>query len=462
MNYDYDLFVIGAGSGGLAASRRAAAFGARVAVAEADLIGGTCVNRGCTPKKMMVYAADFSGLFRDAEGFGWSPIDSQFDWQKLIAVKDQELKRLNQIFFQRLEEAGVKFIPGFASFLDPHTLDVNGVTFTADKILVAVGGKPALPPIPGVEHGITSDDIFHLTKQPQKIAILGGGYIGVEFASILNGMGSQVMLIVRGDRILSRFDHDLQTAVQEGMMRHGIQILTETTVKRIDRDEAGIHLTLSGNKSDALTVDTVLLATGRVPNLHGLGLQNAGLHMVKGSEQCESEISGYCVKDAIAVDAFSRTVQPHIFAVGDCTNRVNLTPVAIAEGRAFVDSEFGNSPRSIEYEYIPSAVFTRPEAATVGLTEAAARSQFGDVIQCYCTTFRPLYHTLSQRDEKTLIKLVVEQKADRVLGAHVVGEGAAEMIQGIALALNLGATKKDFDRTIGIHPSSAEEFFTLR
>lgn len=461
MSYDYDLFVIGAGSGGLAASKRAASYGAKVAIAEQDLVGGTCVNRGCTPKKMMVYAADFSSLFRDAVGFGWSQVESQFDWNRFIAIKDQEIARLNQVYLDQLEKSGVTFIQGHASFLDPHTLAVNEQIITADKVLIAVGGKPVLPPIPGIEHAITSRELFHLPQQPKTIAIVGGGYIGVEFSNILNGLGSEVTLILRGEQVLSGFDQDIRAAVQQGMAQHGVQILSETIVKQIERVPEGLKLLLAGAHQDSIRVDTVLFATGRVPHLQNLGLHKAGLRMVKGEVQCESRMEGYCVKDAIAVDEYNRTVQTNIFAVGDCTNRLNLTPVAIAQGRAFADTEFGNQPRSIQYDYVPSAVFTRPEVATVGLTEAEAREQFGDGIKCYQESFRPLYHSLGRRNEKTLIKLVVDDRSDRVLGVHIVGDFAAEMIQGIALALNMGATKKDFDRTIGIHPSSAEEFFTL-
>jgi glutathione reductase (NADPH) len=447
MTYDYDLFVIGAGSGGLASSKRAASYGAKVAIAENDLVGGTCVIRGCVPKKLMVYASTFSHLYEDAIGYGWSPVESSFDWEKLVTTVDTEVRRLSQLHISFLEKAGVELISGYAKFIDPHTVEVGDKQITAAKILIAVGGEAQRIDIPGIEHAITSREIFLLKEQPKRLAILGGGYIGVEFACIMNGLGSQVTQIIRRDRILHYFDEELRANVQEGMVKHGINFVTGSSIEWIEKTPEGLKLQLWGKSQETLTVDAVLCATGRLPNLEKLGLENAGVETEKG---------------AIAVTKDSRTSQPHIFAVGDCTNRINLTPIAIAEGRAFADTEFGNNPRAISHENVPSAVFSQPEAATVGLTEEQARAKFPDSIKCYTAKFKPMFHALTGADEKTFVKLVVETNTDRVLGVHMVGKDAGEIIQGMAIAVNMGATKKDFDTTIGIHPSTAEEFVTLR
>lgn len=447
MTYDYDLFVIGAGSGGLASSKRAASYGAKVAIAENDLVGGTCVIRGCVPKKLMVYASTFSHLYEDAIGYGWSPVESSFNWEKLVTSVDTEVRRLSKLHVSFLEKAGVELISGYARFIDPHTVEVGDKKYTAAKILIAVGGEARRIDIPGIEHAITSREIFLLKEQPKRLAILGGGYIGVEFACIMNGLGSEVTQIIRRDRILHYFDEELRANVQEGMAKHGINFVTGSSIEWIEKTPEGLKLKLWGKSEETLTVDAVLCATGRSPNLEKLGLENAGVEVDKG---------------AIAVTKDSRTSQPHIFAVGDCTNRINLTPIAIAEGRAFADTEFGNNPRAISHENVPSAVFSQPEAATVGLTEEEARAKFGDSIKCYTAKFRPMFHALTGADEKTFVKLVVETNTDRVLGVHMVGKDAGEIIQGMAIAVNMGATKKDFDATIGIHPSTAEEFVTLR
>lgn len=447
MTYDYDLFVIGAGSGGLAASKRAASYGAKVAIAEGDLVGGTCVIRGCVPKKLMVYASSFSHLYKDAVGYGWSEVESSFDWTKLVETVDQEVHRLSQLHISYLEKAGVELISGFAKFVDAHTVEVGERKITADKILIAVGGEAIKPDIPGIENTITSREIFLLKEYPKRMAVMGGGYIGTEFACIMNGLGTKVSQIIRRDYILRGFDQDIRADIQEGMIKHGIDIIPETIVEKIEQTPEGLQLTLKGKEETTLTVDSILCAMGRKPNLIGLGLENAGVEVIK---------------DAIAVSQNSRTSQGNIFAVGDCTNRINLTPVAIAEGRAFADTEFGNNPRAISHKNVPSAVFSQPEAATVGLTEEEARAQFGDSVKCYKAKFRPMFYSLTGADEKTTVKLVVESHTDRVLGVHLVGKDSAEMIQGIAIAVNMGATKKDFDATIGIHPSSAEEIVTLR
>lgn len=447
MAYDYDLFVIGAGSGGLAASKRAASYGAKVAIAENSLVGGTCVIRGCVPKKLMVYASQFSHLYKDAVGYGWSEVESSFDWQKLTQAVDREVKRLSQLHISFLEKAGVELIQGYARFVDAHTLEVGDRKITADKILVAVGARAVRPEIPGIEHSIVSDDMFLLPEQPKRFAVWGGGYIAVEFAGILNGLGSQVTEIIRRDLILRGFDQDLRHHIQEGMTKHGVNFRINTTIEKIEKVEEGLKLTLTGDDAEPLIVDALLCATGRRPKLDGLNLENAGVETIKG---------------AIAVTQDSRTTQSNIFAVGDCTDRVNLTPVAIAEGRAFADTEFGHLPRYISHDNIPTAVFSQPEGATVGMTEAQAQEKFGDGIKCYRAVFRPMFHSLTGADEKILMKLIVETNTDRVLGAHMVGKDAAELIQGIAIAINMGATKKDFDNTMGIHPSSGEEFVTMR
>lgn len=447
MTYDYDLFVIGAGSGGIASARRAAQYGAKVAVAEFDRLGGTCVNRGCIPKKLMVYASNFPNLFEESQGFGWSPVKSSIDWQKMITAVNKEVERLNGVYLNMINKANVELIRGYAKFLDAHTVEIDKRKITANKILIAVGGHPVKPDLPGIEYAITSDEMFHLEEQPKRIAILGAGYIGVEFACIMNGLGSEVTQIIRNDLILRGFDDDLRMGVQEGMQQHGIQIIKVSEPIAIEKTPAGLKVTLGEKHGETIVVDTILAATGRQPNLENMGLEEAGVEIKDG---------------AIAVDEYSRTSQENIYAVGDCTNRINLTPVAINEGRAFVDTEFGGMSRKMSYENVPSAIFSTPEAATVGLTEAEAREQCGDAVKVYRAKFKPTYHSLSGRDERVMVKLVVEEDSGKVLGAHMVGENAAEIIQGMAIALKMGATKKDFDATVGIHPSLAEEFVTLR
>ncbi|VXD12453.1 glutathione-disulfide reductase [Planktothrix paucivesiculata] len=448
MSYDYDLFVIGAGSGGLASSKRAASYGAKVAIAEHDLVGGTCVIRGCVPKKLMVYASQFSYMYKYAQGYGWGEVEPTFDWHKLITAVDTEVKRLSQLHISFLQKAGVELISGYAKFIDPHTVEVGDQKITADKILIAVGGEAVKPDIPGIEHSITSREMFLLPEKPKKFAVWGGGYIGVEFASILKGLGSEVTQIIRRDLILNGFDEDIRNNIQSGMASHGIEFLTQKVIKKIEKTEAGLKLCFKGKNSKSITVDALLCATGRKPNLAGLRLENAGIEINK--------------KGAIVVTADSCTNQPNIFAVGDCTDRMNLTPVAIAEGRAFADTEFGHQPRFITHENIATAVFSYPEAATVGLTETQAREKFGDNIKCYTARFRPMFHSFTGSEDKVFMKLIVEINTDLVLGVHMVGKDAAELIQGVAIAVNMGATKKDFDNTMGIHPSSGEEFVTLR
>jgi glutathione reductase (NADPH) len=460
MAYDYDLFVIGGGSGGLAASKRAASYGAKVALAEEYLVGGTCAIRGCIPKKLMVYGSHFPALFHDAAGYGWHVGETRLDWEHLITSIDKEVRRLSQLHTGFLERAGVELIQSRAKFLDLHTLEVDGRKVTAEKILIAVGGRPVKPDLPGMEYAITSNEMFHLKEQPRHIAIIGAGYIGVEFACIMRGLGCEVTQIIRGDRILRGFDDDVRNGIQDGMKHHGIRMIANTVVNQVEQVPEGLKLTLSDESQEPVIADVFLAATGRAPNVEGLGLEKVGVEVVP--DDC-LEGPGYSMASAITVNEYSQTSQPHIFAVGDVTDRINLTPVAVGEGRAFADTEFGNIRRVFNHENVPSAVFSTPEAATVGMTEADARKKLGDDgVKVYRARFRPLFHSLTGAEEKTMMKLVVDADSDRVLGAHMLGENAAEIIQGVAIAVNMGATKKDFDATVGIHPSAAEEFVTLR
>ncbi len=453
MSYDFDLFVIGAGSGGIATARRAAEYGAKVGIAEFDRLGGTCVNRGCVPKKLMVYASHFPDLFEDAQGYGWSPVKSSMDWEKMITAVNNEVIRLNGIYQKMLDNSKVELLEGHGKFVDAHTIVVGERQVTADKILIAVGGHPIRPNILGIEHAITSDDIFHLKQQPKHIVILGGGYIGSEFACILNGMGTEVTQVIRSNKILRGFDDDLRTEIQTGMSHHGIKIIHNSELIAIEKDSEGIKVTVRGNDDSAKSEETVvtdavsLAAVGRKPNTHDLGLENTKVKRHDG---------------AIVVDKYSQTTEENIYAVGDCTNNINLTPVAINEGRALADTLFGGKSRFMSYENVPTAIFTTPEAATVGLTEAEAREKYGDAVKIYKSRFRPMYYTLPGKDEKTMMKLIVDQNTDKVLGAHMVGTSAAEIIQGVAIAVKMGATKANFDATVGIHPTSAEEFVTMR
>ncbi|MEC4814215.1 MAG: glutathione-disulfide reductase [Scytonema sp. PMC 1069.18] len=459
MTYDYDLFVIGAGSGGLAASKRAASYGAKVAIAEDDLVGGTCVIRGCIPKKLMVYGSQFPSLFKDAAGYGWKVGEAQLDWEHLMVSIDKEVRRLSELHINFLNKAGVELIKSRATLVEPHTVEVDGRKVTAEKILVAVGGRPIKPDIPGMEHAITSNEMFHLKEKPKHIAIIGAGYIGTEFASIMRGLGCEVTQIVRKDLILNGFDEDIRQGIQEGMIEQGVCVIKNTVVEAVERVPEGIKLTLSGEYQEPVIADVFLVATGRVPNVEGLGLENAGVDLV------ESHIDGpgYSTMNAIAVNEYSQTSQSNIFAVGDVTDRMNLTPVAIGEGRAFADSEFGGNRRIFSHADVATAIFSTPEAATVGLTEAEAKEKLGDDgVKVYRSRFRPLFHSLTGGTDRTMMKLVVDANTDRVLGAHMVGESAAEIVQGVAIAVKMGATKKDFDATVGIHPTAAEEFVTMR
>ena len=469
MSYDFDLFVIGAGSGGIATARRAAQYGAKVGIVESDRLGGTCVNRGCVPKKLMVYASHFPAGFEESAGYGWTVGESSFDWLKMITAVNDEVTRLNGIYQRMLDTSEVKLYEGYGKFIDAHTIEIgdnldspynagnprNGLSrkVTAEKILIAVGGKPVKPKnIKGIEHAITSREIFNVKEQPKRMVIIGGGYIGVEFACILNGLGTEVTVVIRGDKILRGFDEDIRDEIQTGMQNHGIKFVTGCNCDRmvIDKTDSGLKITVPTNdgKAETIVADAAsLAATGRKPDLANLGLENTQVEVVKG---------------AVAVDEYNKTAEDNIYAVGDCTDRINLTPVAINEGRAFADTHFGGQSRQMSYENVPSAVFTTPEAATVGLSEAEAKEKYGDAVKVYRSKFRPMYYTLPDKQEKTMMKLIVDTNTDKVVGAHMVGDGAAEIIQGVAVAVKMGATKANFDATVGIHPSSAEEFVTMR
>lgn len=443
--YDVDLFVIGAGSGGVRASRMAAGFGARVAVAESSRLGGTCVNLGCVPKKLMVYASAFSAAAEDAKNFGWTVPRPTFDWATFTANKDREITRLNGIYRELLEGAGVRTMEGRARLRDRHTVDVDGTIVTAERVLISTGGYPFKSEIPGNELSITSDQIFHLERQPERIVIAGGGYIAVEFAGILNGMGSEVELVYRGPLFLRGFDDDVRSTLAEEMRKRGISLRFETLVNRVDRGENGLVATT--NHDEVLEVDQVLSAMGRLPNTAGLGLEEIGV-----------ELSD---RGAVVVNEYLKSSVPGIYAIGDCIDRIALTPVALAEGMALAETLFNDNPTVVDYATIPSAVFSQPPIGTVGLTETEARDQGFDVA-IFRSTFKPMIHTLSGRDEKTMMKMVVDKPSDRVLGIHMVGSDAGEIVQGMAVALKAGATKATFDSTIGIHPTAAEEFVTMR
>jgi len=446
MTYDYDLFVIGAGPGGLAAAKQAAHYGARVAIAEANHLGGTCANMGCIPKKLMVYAADFGHLAEASKGYGWSGEQPHFSWTKFVRARDQTIEGFRQSHERSLTKLGIHLIHDRARFIDVHTLEVGEQKITADHILIAVGGHASKPDIPGIEHAVTSKEMFHLPQLPKKIAIIGGGYIGVEFASALHAFGTDVFLMSHEHCILNGFDPAISTAIHKGFTDRGIQVACNTTAEEIIQTDRGLQLILSGDSAD-ITVDLVLCAIGRTPNLENLGLEQVGVEIDQR---------------AIAVDAHSRTSQPNIFAVGDCTDRKQLTPVALSEGRAFADTTFGDYAWTVDYDSVPSAICCRPEAASVGVTEQQAQTQLGDAVRCYQSEFQPLFHSLSGQNEKALIKLIVNGEDDRVIGIHIVGDHAAEILQGFALAMKQGITKQELDRAIGIHPSSGEELFSIR
>jgi len=443
---DVDLFVIGAGSGGVRAARIAAGHGARVMLAEEFRIGGTCVIRGCVPKKLYVYASRYSHDLADAQSFGWTVGDSSFNWQKLVAAKEAEITRLEGLYEKGQNAAGVEIVRSRAVFEDAHTIRLldDGRLIHAKHILIATGARPFLPKIPGIEHAITSNEAFDLKTFPKRIVIAGGGYIAVEFAGIFKGLGAEVTLVHRGDNVLRGFDEDLRNAVRRGLENAEIRTILGATIAEI-RNDTGLSAILdSGVRLEA---DQVMIALGRVPNVEGLGLEKAGVALNH--------------HHAIAVDAASRTGVPHIYAVGDVTNRVNLTPVAIREGHAVADTLFGGKPWTVDHTGIATAVFSNPELGTVGLTEAQAREHHR-IVDIYKADFRPMKATLSGSTDRVLMKIVVDGETDKVLGVHIAGEGAGEMAQLLGIAVKMGATKADFDATMAVHPTAAEELVTLR
>ena len=444
MPYDFDLFVIGGGSGGVRCARVAAGHGARVAVAEQRFWGGTCVNVGCVPKKLMVMAAEYGLAAQDSRGFGWDVAAARHDWAALIAAKGREIERLNGIYRRLLDSAGCTVFDARATLLDAHTLEVDGHCVSAARVVLATGGRPVRPDFPGQEHCIVSDDAFALQELPRRIVLLGGGYIAVEFAGIFAGLGAEVDLVYRQPLPLRGFDEDLRTALAEALASGGVRLHPSTTIASVAAEGGEKQVTLSNGTM--LPADLVFAATGRLPNTAGLGLQGAGV-----------ETDGF---GAVCVHGQAETSVPTIFAIGDVTNRLNLTPVAVAEGHSLADRLFGAGPRDWAFETVATAVFSSPPIGTVGLTEAEAALR--GPADIYLTRFTPMRHTLSGRARKTLMKLVVCQQTQRVLGAHMLGEDAPEIIQGLSIAINCGATKQDFDRTVGVHPTAAEEFVTLR
>ncbi len=443
--YDFDLFTIGAGSAGVRACRVAAGYGARVAVAEERHLGGTCVNVGCIPKKLLVYAAQFRDAFEDAAGFGWMVGPRSLQWPQLLANKNREIARLIEVYRSLLEQAGVQCIEGHARIVDAHTVIVKEQTFTARSILIATGGWPEQPHVPGVELAITSNDAFFLQRAPERILIVGGGYVAAEFAGIFHGVGAAVTQLYRGPLFLRGFDDDVRHALADEMRRKGIDLRFERDVVQIERHGNGVRAALTDGTF--VNVDHVMFATGRRPNTAGLGLETAGVQL---------DAAG-----AVMVDAYSCSSVRSIYAVGDVTNRLKLTPMAIAEGQAVAETLFNNNPTAPDHSSVPTAIFSQPPVAAVGLTEAGARERYAQV-DVYRSTVRPLKHTLSGRDARTMLKLIVERATDRVVGCHMVGADAPEIIQGFAVALKCGATKAQFDATIGIHPTAAEELLTMR
>jgi glutathione reductase (NADPH) len=443
--FDYDLFVVGAGSGGVRAARIAAGHGAKAAIAEESRVGGTCVIRGCVPKKLLSYAAHFHEDFEDARAYGWSSGEARFDWPTLIANKDTEIDRLNGIYKKLLSGSNVALLESRAVLLDQHTLDVGGRKVTAKQILLAVGGWPEMPQVPGIELAISSNEAFHLPALPRDVVIVGGGYIAVEFAGIFNGLGAKTRLLYRGEQILRGFDDDVRNFAATEIAKKGIDLRVHTDVVKIDSAAGRCRVTLKDGGT--IDCDVVMYATGRSPKTDGMGLAAAGV-----------AIDGV---GAIKVDGYSTTSVANIHAIGDCTNRVNLTPVAIKEGHAYADTVFGNRPWAVDHACIATAVFSHPPIGVVGKTEAEARSE-GRELDIYKADFKPLKHTLSGRDERTLMKLVVDRKSQVVLGAHMVGMDAPEIIQALSVAVKMGATKSQFDATMAVHPTAAEEFVTMR
>ena len=442
-----DLFVIGAGSGGTRAARIASGYGAKVMVAEEFRIGGTCVIRGCVPKKLLVYASRFADAFEDAKGFGWTVGTASLDWPTLASRVEHEVARLSGLYVQTLEKTGVSIVRERAVVSGAHEVTLaSGKTIKADKILIATGGAPELEPkIPGIELAITSNEIFSLPKFPARLLIIGSGYIAVEFASIFARLGAEVTLSFRADKVLRGFDADMRDSVHDALSHAGVVVASQNLPVTIEKSGTGFAVTMQDGA--VLSVDHVLCATGRRPNTQNLGLEAVGVALNK--------------KGAVVVDDFSQTSVLSIYAVGDVTDRINLTPVAIREGHAFADTVFGNKPVKVNHALVPSAVFTTPEVGTLGLTEEAAREQY-DIVDLYRTSFRPMLATLSGREERVMMKLLVDGKTDKVLGVHIFGNDAGEMAQLLGIALKMGATKADFDATMAVHPTASEELVTMR
>ncbi|WP_305909945.1 glutathione-disulfide reductase [Methylomarinum sp. Ch1-1] len=443
--YDYDLFVIGAGSGGVRAARIAARLGVRVAIAENRDLGGTCVNVGCVPKKLFVYASHFREDFEAAKGFGWSVDDARFDWSVLMGQKNREIDRLQGVYGDLLNDAGVTVFEGRARLLDAHTVAIGDKSWRCERILIATGGRPFVPDLPGKELAATSDDMFALQQLPERILIVGGGYIAVEFAGIMHGLGVATTLCYRGDKLLRGFDEEIRTFAAEEMRKKGIDILFNTDIQAIEKN-GNVYLADIG-QHEPLAAELILYATGRSPNTADLGLEAIGVKLADDG--------------AIKVDKHYQSNVPSIYALGDVIHSLNLTPVAIAEAMALVNDLYGDRPTPVDYEHIPSTVFGQPNIGAVGLNEAEARKRYHD-IDIYKSVFTPMKHTLSGLDDKSLMKMVVRRSTDQVLGVHMVGADAGEIIQGIAVAIRAGASKAVFDSTIGIHPTAAEEFVTMR
>lgn len=445
MNFDYDLFVIGGGSGGVRAARVAAAEGVRVALAEEDRYGGTCVIRGCVPKKLMVFASEFSGMIDDARAYGWDAGDAYFDWSVFKGKLNAELDRLEGVYRRLLANSGVETFDQRARLLDANTVELaDGSRKTAKTILIATGGRPVVPDVEGADLGITSNEIFHLEKLPKSILIIGGGYIACEFAGIMNGLGVETTQYYRGAQILRGFDGEARGLIADEMKQNGIDLHTGTNILSMEKTDQGIRV--KATNGDERVFDQVMFATGRTPNADNLGLHNVGINIGRRGE--------------ILVDAYSKTNVDSVYAIGDVTDRVNLTPVAIREGMAFVETVFKNNPTSPDHELIPTAIFTQPEMGTVGLSEEDARDK--GPIEVYCTSFKPMKQSFAGRSDRVLMKLIVCADTRKVLGCHIVAEGAGEMIQMVGIAIKMGATKEDFDRTVAVHPTMAEELVTMK
>ncbi|MCP5307861.1 glutathione-disulfide reductase [Cognatazoarcus halotolerans] len=444
--YDFDLITLGAGSGGVAASRRSAALGARVAICEGSRVGGTCVIRGCVPKKIFMYGSQFGEALADAPGYGWQIDAARFDLAALTAAKNRETDRLEGIYRKMLADSGVALLSGWARIVDPHTVEVDGRRITGERILIATGGIPSHPKIEGIELAMSSNEILDLTVLPEHLLVLGAGYIAVEFAGIFAGFGSNVSLAYRADLPIRGFDDDIRRRLATAMSERGVTLKPGFSPARLER--AGNRFVCTGADGSTIEADAVLSALGRSPNTQGLGLESVGVATAPGS-------------GAIPVDQWSRTSVPSIFAVGDVTNRANLTPVAIAEGRAFAETEFGGAPRSVDHRLIATAVFSQPPIGTIGLSEADA-IEAGHDVRVFEADFRPMKNTISGRTERAYMKVIVDRNDDRVLGAHMIGADSGEIIQALAVAVTMGATKADLDRTIAVHPTAAEEFVLLR